>query len=424
MTETEKKRLLVLTSTFPRWAADPEPGFVFELSRRLTSAYQVTVLAPRSPGAADTETMNRVTVRRFPYCFRRFETLAGGGGGILGRLGENRWLSLLLPLLLLGQIIATARQLRRDPPHCIHAHWLLPQGLSAVLARAILRDRTPILCTSHGGDLYGLQARPWRWLKRFVLRRVQHMAVVSRAMVDEIERQGLNDSQAPTPVSVAPMGVDLQSLFTPPKDENERADNTLLFVGRLVEKKGVDVLLRALPEVVARHPTLRLHIAGGGPLETELKQLVEQQDMANHIRFLGPQPQSQLPALYRNATLLVAPFRVARGGDQEGLGLVPVEALGCGCPVVASDLPALHDVFGQRTYALVPPDEPSALAERIADLLDDAAQRGRMAIEGRAHCIEHFDWESVAMHYQGIIERTSKGSTTSATNHVHTRRGQ
>ncbi len=177
-----RPRVLVLTSTFPRWADDPEPAFVFELSRRLGSSYEITVLAPRSTGSRRRETMAGLNVVRFPYFFNRWETLANQGGGILNRLKTNRLNYLLLPFFLLGQFAALAGLLRRNEYDLIHAHWIIPQGLVAVFLRGILRCKTAIVCTSHGGDLFALQGKLLQCLKARVISGADALTLVSHAM--------------------------------------------------------------------------------------------------------------------------------------------------------------------------------------------------------------------------------------------------
>lgn len=208
---TCKQRLLVLTSTFPRWPNDSEPPFVFELSRRLIDVFDVTVLAPRSPGSLSYEIMDGLRVIRFPYCFRRRENLATYGGGILNRLRASRLGYFLVPLFLTGQLWALIRLLRREPFDVIHAHWIIPQGLVAVIAVWLAQRPVPLVCTSHGGDLFALSGRPLQRLKCWVIDRCQALTVVSSAMRAVVIGMGVD----PGKVEVISMGVDLRYRFTP-----------------------------------------------------------------------------------------------------------------------------------------------------------------------------------------------------------------
>lgn len=260
------------------------------------------MLAPRAPGSRRQETLDGLRVIRFPYCFNRWENLASHGGGILARLRANRLNSLLVPLFLLGQLWALVWLLRRERFALIHAHWLIPQGLVAVLGRLLARSSMPMVCTSHGGDLYALHGRLMQRLKRGVIDRSRALTVVSTTMRDHVLDMGV----PPDKVRVISMGVDLQQRFTPDRGIT-RNNHELLFVGRLVEKKGLRILLEALPAVLERHPAVRLTVAGAGLLEAELCQHTRQWGIAAQADFWGMVVQSQLPALYRRAALFVAP---------------------------------------------------------------------------------------------------------------------
>lgn len=405
MTEgRQRPRLLVSTSTFPRWRGDSEPPFVYELSRRLTGRFEVTVLAPRAPGSLEQEILDGIEVIRFPYFIRRWENLATHGGGILNRLRSNRLFYLLVPLFLLGQCLTLARLLRTHHFDVIHAHWLIPQGLVAVLARWLARRPVPMLCTSHGGDLFALRSPAMRLVKRIVMRASSRITVVSSAMRTEVLDLGIPAEQ----VTIIPMGVDMQGRFTSdatPSDTVQRSDAPeILFVGRLVEKKGVEWLLRAMPMVASRFPGVRLTVAGDGPLEPSLKRLARELGIDRQVDFLGMVTQTTLPDLYRRATLFVAPFLVADSGDQEGFPLAPLEAIGCGCPIICGRVAAFGDVIRHEEEALlVPPRDEAALADAISTLLADPAYRARLAANARERCHRAFDWQTVATRYADLI---------------------
>lgn len=393
-----RARILVLTSTFPRWRGDREPGFVMALCARLTDEFDVHVLAPHAPGTARAEVIDGVAVTRYRYALARWEHLAYNGG-ILANLKRRPVLYLLVPLLLAAQIGAAVRLLRHRRYDLIHAHWLLPQGLAAALATRLARRPVPILCTAHGGDWFALRGRLARALKGWTLRRVDTLTVVSHTMADEARRSPVCSGR----IELVPMGTDLEHLFTPPVAERpEGAD--LLFVGRLVEKKGLEHLVRALPEVLRTQPRATLTVVGAGPEEGRVRDLATQIGVIGRIRFLGSMAHHELPELYRQAALFVAPFVVAAGGDQEGFGLVLVEALGCECPVIASDLPAIRDiVLPDGTGMLVPPGNPQALAAAIITLLGDPERRRRLARAGRRHVFARYGWDASAAGYRQIL---------------------
>jgi glycosyltransferase involved in cell wall biosynthesis len=198
------------------------------------------------------------------------------------------------------------------------------------------------------------------------------------------------------------MGVDLRSRFV--LGETEVDAPTLVFAGRLAEVKGVDDLLNAMPSILGRVPNTKLLIAGDGPLASELHNQCEQMGLQDAVKFLGSVANERLPELFRKAQLVTLPFKIGKAGDQEGLGLVTIEAMGCGVPVLAGDVPALSDVVTHdRNGWLVSSGDPQALAEGVVTLLQDPQLRKRLATQARADVLAVFDWSVAAQRYRRIL---------------------
>jgi glycosyltransferase involved in cell wall biosynthesis len=371
---------------------------VHELSRRLVDDFDVYVLCPHAPGAAPDEAMDGVCVHRFRYAPSRYETLVQGGG-IINNLKHRPWKWLLVPPFLAALTWRTVRAIRQLNPDVVHAHWILPQGLAVLLANPFVRRLPPLLLTSHGGDLFGLRGSLATQLKRWVLRRADAISVVSRPMAEIAESLGAD----PQRITVIPMGVDFQERFTAERAADRRPGE-ILFVGRLVEKKGLRYLIQALPQIVARIPHAHLTIAGYGPEEPALRQLANDLGVAEKVTFLGALAQDALPALYRRAAVFVAPFVRAESGDQEGLPVALMEAIACGCPIVAGDLPALDDLFDESDAGLrVVPSELEALARAVIAVLERPDESPRRAAVLRARLVERLDWDVIAQHYTELL---------------------
>lgn len=409
MDTAASQTLLVLTSTLPRWAGDTEPRFVEDLSYQLADKFDVVVLAPHCAGAARHETLSdgkrRITVHRFRYCLVALQSLAYDGG-VLSKLKRNPLRLLLVPLFLAAQTISIAKLHRRHRFAAIHAHWIIPQGMSAALFRLLARQAPPLLITSHGSDLFALRGALLARLKRWILGKATRVSVVSDAMRSAAAELGCNDSD----IAVRSMGVDLRFTFTPGEAGTER--DGLIFVSRLVEKKGLTHLIEAMAKLVAQHPELRLTIIGDGPLREPLTQLVSKLDLQDHVHFAGSLPNAELPNYLRAAQISVMP------SVQEGLGLVTVEAMGCGCAVVASDLPAVRDVvIDGETGLMVQPADSAELAEKIGRLLADDTLRDTLAAAGRRHALAHFDWREVGTTYAeliaGMLQKTPRNESPS-----------
>jgi glycosyltransferase involved in cell wall biosynthesis len=258
--------------------------------------------------------------------------------------------------------------------------------------------RPRLLITAHGADLQGLDFPLARWLKRWTLRHADAITVVSRALADRVA--ALLDCAEK--LTVLPMGVDLTTAFVPAAPRP--ADRTLVFAGRLVEKKGLQQLLAAMPKVLEHFPDCRLLVAGDGPLGAALQEQARQLGIDGQVDFLGRYRNDQLPAILGSASLAVFPFQVAAGGDQEGLGLVAIEAMGCGLPVVVSDVPAVHDVVThQATGLIAKPGDSDDLAKQILRLLEDPALAVQLADAGRRQAVSRFDWRAVAQAYAQLL---------------------
>jgi glycosyltransferase involved in cell wall biosynthesis len=389
--------LLVLASTYPRWPGDHEPGFVHELCRRLAGRFDVIALVPAAPGADPGGVLEGVKVIRYRYAPRVLQTLVPNGG-IVANLRAARWKWLLLPGFVVGQYLAARRILRLHKVDVIHAHWLLPQGL---VARRLARlHKIPYLVTSHGGDLFGLRGRLPTRLKRKVADDCAAMTVVSSAMRDEAARIGLR----PPRIEVLPMGVDMQGRFVP-DNRSPRVADELLFVGRLVPKKGLTHLLDALPAVLERRPSTVLNIVGFGPEENALKAQARRLGIERSVKFVGATPQSELPALYRRASVFVAPFVRDASGDQEGLPVALMEALGCGCPVVVGNVAGIRDLLGAAADEVcVDPCDGAALAAKTIAALDDPVGAAYRARSLRAAAMARVDWRRIADAYADLLE--------------------
>ena len=393
-----KPTVLVTTSTFPRWQKDNEPRFVYDLSKRLATEFNIIILAPHATGAAIEEQWDGMQIYRYRYAPEKWQTLTYNGG-ISANLKQNPWKFLLLPLFFLGQWWALRKVLHQYNVDTIHAHWLIPQGLVAAFTLLGYRKNIKLVCTSHGGDLFGLQGKISTFLKRWIINHCHAITVVSQAMLLKAKELTHNQYQA---IHVIPMGTDLTHTFVP-NPNIKRAANQLLFVGRLVEKKGLTYLLQALQQLQPNFPNLELIIAGSGPLKDQLIQQTQQLGIAHQVKFVGRLTHTELVMLYQTATLAVFPFIQTQDGDMEGLGLVMVEAMGCGCPVIASDLPAVRDVINHGDNGiLVEPNNSRVLAVTIKDFFQFSIKN---ELIDSMTILKKFDWLNIVDLYKNIIKK-------------------
>lgn len=370
-----------------------------ELAKRLVDRFRVVAVVPSAPGVLSHEVLDGVEVIRYRYAPRRLETLVNDGG-IVTNLRRHRWKILLLPTFVMAQTWRTWRLLRTRHVDVIHAHWLLPQGLIATMLSKFSRHHPPVVVTSHGADLFALQGVAFNALKRLVVRKSSVVTVVSEAMLVELARIGATVQS----VEVQPMGVDLAGRFTPDPTKL-RSHDEILFVGRLVEKKGLRYLIDAMPAILEARPSAYLTVVGFGPEEAERRAQAERLGLRSKIHFVGPLQQADLPVRYQQAAVFVAPFVKASTGDQEGLGLVSLEAVGCGCPVVMSDLPSTRGVVPESAGCiLVVSNDSAALVEAVTDVFVHRDLHLRGVEEHRELARKRFDWRAVSRRYRHVLE--------------------
>ena len=393
------RRLLVLSSTYPKKTGDSVPSFVYELNARLARDFDLSVLVPHFSGGKLVEPSQSGMIYRYVYAPGNMEKLAYGGG-IFANLKENKWLyALVLPFVVMQFLWALGISLGKRID-VIHAHWIFPQGLVAVLIKLITLGRIKVICTSHGGDLFGLKGWFLNRLLKWVVSQCDVLTVVSSAMERECKARGYR----PGAIIVIPMGVDLKSGFN--KGVTPSAERKgCLFVGRFVEKKGVVFLIEAMKILRDSGHEVDLIMAGSGPLLDACKTLALEYGLQDQVVFLGAVNKAQLPELYAQKAVCIVPSIVDSRGDQEGLGLVIVEALGSGCVVLASDLPAIRDVIDDgRNGILFEPESPAAIADAVLKLMSDEALRKRLASNARESVLEKFDWEFIAERYRRAID--------------------
>ena len=394
-TERGKQKLLVVTTTYPRWDNDTWPTFVHDLSAGLAHKYQVTVLTPRQPGSAEAECRDQVHVRRFAYMPRQLELLTGNDG-ILQTLQSKPWLVFLLPLFFIGMLLAIRKQVK-EGVDVIHAHWL-PWGLLATVASTV----TPVLVTAHGSDVFKLRGILWRSFRRMTSRRVSAVAVVSECLKDRLIEEGISRKE----IYLAPMGVGLMNRFMPPAVVTGKKTD-LIFIGRLIESKGPDLLIEVMRIVCKRRPETRLLMVGDGPMRELLKAQVSGYGLEHNIAFSGAVENLQVAKLFASSRVCVMPSRSAQDGASEGLGLVAIEALGSGCRLVSGINPALQGMLPKGAPAcFVTPENVSDFASAILEALDKGEAVDDLGFPAfRQALCDKFDWAKVVLNYDSILQK-------------------
>lgn len=411
------KRILVTTSTFPVKTDDGIPRFILDLALALSHYADVTVLAPDAPGAALRERLGNVEVQRFSYFWPRSrQRLAiSNQGGMRDNMRGSLLAKIQFPLFLLRQAANLRRLVYQRSFDVVNAHWLVPQGLTAAWVLRGSHDVKLVLHV-HAGDVYLLQKLAFgRWIARFVVKRSAAIFADGSHVRDALDQLLGYDSHA----ILQPMGVNQQQfarrtdgqsvsdgLAIHPTDadfsDTEFPDGFILFVGRLVEKKGAIYLVRAMRRIHERKPGVGLVIVGYGHEEAALRAEVEELHLQDRVQFVGRKSHPQIVGLLHACRVAAVSSIIDSRGETEGMPTVVVEALAAGVPVVGSNVDGIPDVIQHAENGwLCQEKDPDDLAEKLLTALD--CDRNQIA-EAAVATAEKYDWQQVAANYLVCIE--------------------
>src|SRR3989442_1294720 len=248
---------------------------------------------------------------------------------------------------------------------------------------------------------YGVELR-WvksslPWLKRFLvwaLRTSDQVVAISSATAREIT------NVVPVSVRVIPYTVGFPETAAGPSLPRAGDSFLILFVGSLVERKGVRYLIDALPLLPAQRHA-KLVIIGDGAERSRLEAQVRERGLQHRVEVRGRVAEQELRRAYAAASVLVLPAIVDARGDTEGLGVVLLEAMSYGVPVIGSDLGGITDiVVDGQTGLLVPPQDSAALAAALERLATDRDLARRLGEAGAGHVRRHFSWPAIIAQWE------------------------
>ncbi|HEX9942140.1 MAG TPA: glycosyltransferase [Thermoanaerobaculia bacterium] len=394
--------LLFLTQTYPRFAGDAAGPFIRDLAQALVrGGDRVTVLAPHAEGVAPAWNDGGVEVVTFRYAPERHEVLGYGRTLEADERIKGR-AALAAPLYLLAGCQAIRRQLRRRRFDLVHAHWIVPNGITAAAA-VPAGTGVPLAIGLHGSDVFLAEKSGVRLLARRALARTRLLTGCSPELVERVRALGFPAERS----RVIPYGVDTAAFSPAPGRRTvwrERlgipaAAPLLLGVGRMATKKGFQVLIEILPALLAKRPDLRVVLAGGGDLLDRFRAAVHL--WSGRVHLPGPVLRDALPDLYRAADVFVLPAVHDGRGNVDGLPNVILEAMASGLPVVSSRISGIPlAVDDGATGLLVPEGDPEALLGALRRMLADPAAARAMGERGRRKAESELTWDAVAARHR------------------------
>jgi glycogen synthase len=259
--------------------------------------------------------------------------------------------------------------------------------------------------TREGSARYRLSAA----LETFVARRADAVVVLCQGLLDEFARRGL----APEKLTIVGNAINRDGFRSPEPSgmavlrERHGLDGrrVLGFFGSYFRWEGLDTLIRALPELLARDPRIVVLLAGGGEEASRLEALARELGVAGSVRFAGRVDHDDMPDYYGVADMMVFPRRAIRIAEMV-TPLKPLEAMHFGCLVAASDVGGHRELIEHgRTGILFPPDDPSALARAVLDGLNDQTPARAMRESASAYLASERTWGRMAERYLGVYDR-------------------
>jgi glycosyltransferase involved in cell wall biosynthesis len=403
--DIRRLKICVIGSTYPRSHDDPLVPWLREaVGRMARRGHEMTVVAPSFMGLPS-HSIDGVPVLRFRYAPRAVEKLTHDEGA------PNKLRNPLYNLLAPSYVASGAAHLSywaaRRAFDLLHVHWPFPHSVLASLA--LPRRRMPTVATCHGAEL-ALARR-----SRVIARTLQHSLLRAHAVsCNSSHTRREVENLCGRVARVIPYGTTV-STSGPLRDWSRPRDPaTLLFSGRLIQRKGVDYLIRALPRVLERK-SVRLLVTGEGDRRGEWEELAAELDLSDRVHFLGFVSSARLAELYRTCDLYVHPAIFDDANDTEGLGVSLVEALANRCPVVASNVGGIVDVIvHEETGLLVQEKDENALAEAILRVLEDPGLGHRLGENGCEFAERHFDWERITDETEDLYRRAIALAKSSA----------
>ncbi len=416
----------VLTHNYPRFAGDFSGTFVEALCDELArQGHQLTVWAPYDPAytrpltytpdpapssapgsPAASPAAQTVALRLYRYAWPPRLHRLGYMRSMQADLALRLEAYLLSPALFAAgarKVLADARRLR---PDVLHAHWVLPNGFLGALASR--RLGIPLTVSVPGSDAQVAAKNPlFRRMAAFTFAQAGLLTANSAELRDAVLPLGADIRK----FDMIIYGTDPHTLRPNPAGTDALrarlgiapATPVILCVGRMVPKKGFDVLLRALAEPLLAARDLAAVMVGGGDELAAWQQLAAELGVAERVHWVGSVPKTEIGIYYNMADMLAMPS-VSRPAD--GLNVCVLDAMSCARPVVASIVAGNPlAVIDGVTGLLVPEQAPAALAAAVAALLDNPPRARAMGAAGRARIETELGWPQLARRYVAHFEQ-------------------
>lgn len=388
-------RLLILTTSFPRFPGDPPGNFILHQIRGIRKRdNHITVLAPHAKNLKKSESIESINVERFIYNLPFLENVAYGSG-IHENIKSSIIVKLNMPLFLISFFIRGLVLSRKAD--IIHAHWLLPSGLVGLLSKKFLKK--PFVVTLHGTDLReAVEKKYIRPIARIILQNTDAIILVNSYQRNMLKKIGIKNKN----IFVIHNGVEeLEKLL---KNEiKNKFGSQFIFIARLVPIKNLHLVLDSLLILKTRSIKFNFTVVGTGPDMDQSKRFVLENNLTREVKFLGAKDKSVVLRMLPNYDLFILP----QGG--EGAGIALLEAMAAGVPSISGRIPGIDEMIKEGetgfTTSTSNPQELANLIEKITSrnrLLHKVALNAREKVRGMSWINQNPKLEGV---YNLLVKR-------------------
>jgi len=366
----KKIKLYSLATTYPESSSSTKPKFVHILNKELAKlGVYVKVIAPHSKGSLRSEMMDSVFVKRFRYLMSNNEL---NERSIPDEIRRSRFGKIKVSFMIFSFFVFTIFECLKEKPDIIHGQWAFPGGYIAYIVSKLFGSKCVV--SIHGAETPLI--KKYNFIRRLVINSLNKSSLVivnSNYTKNEYVKMGVREDKInwinPTPNFVKHISNveelrKFRQKFT--GDENK----VILFVGRLVERKGVEYLIKSLAEIKTQK--FHLMIAGNGGLLDDLVNLTNSLNLQDKVTFFDSPSHEELGKLYDMSDVFVCPSIIDSKGETEGLGLVIPEAMESGLPVIASSVGGIVDLIkNEENGILIDQKSSTAIAQAIDRILNN-----------------------------------------------------
>lgn len=397
-TNHKRPKILVLTTSYPSDAHDPSGIFIAKLLGAVKRrGYSVKVVAPSNGVFHGRRTVEGIETVRFGYFWpRSLERLTTGGGGIPENMANSVLAKIQVLPMMLAFLLVTFRELRGMD--IIYANWL---GAGIVGAIANLFTGKPLVVSFRGDDGYLARDRPvWRVLTRWVTSRARLVAPVSAELMNILQALGVPESKCHLPR----FGVDTDMFHPASAPREADGEVRLLFVGSLIDRKGLHDLLEALADPAFTR--VRLIVVGEGPNRGNLVEMADSLGLTQQIEWKGVLAPAEVARLMRSSDALCLPSYM------EGRPNVVNEAMASALPVVVTRIGGVPDMVQEgKTALLYEPGNIEQLRHSLMRLVENPLLGKHMGRAGHEFLIRSgVSWDHTAEEFDALFCRAKRAS--------------